>query len=561
MGHFQPEDPPRQVINRVREQAAYGWQAIWSEDGALAVAKLRLVGVYDDRQNNCFMLRIRIPGGQLTWQQAAVIGQIAQECSRKPSVEYEGPECFVELTTRQDVQIHWLRFEALPAIWDRLESVGLTSLQACGDTARNVTSCPVAGIDPDAVLDTSPILREVNQYLLETPGLGAFLPRKFKITITGCPTDCVLARINDLAFTPACREGTLGFHIWAGGGLSDYPRLASNLGLFVRPPEVVAVVGAFLRLYQDLGDPVHKAVNRFRALTDALGPDRLRAELLARLPFVPLDAGKDLSTWRPCDHLGVHRQIASDLFYVGLNVPVGRLSADELIEVARLVRDYGDGQIRLTQRQNLILTGITAEGLMDLRREPLLHRLRPEPNPFERAVVACTSAPFCKFGIFNVKEKGVALAEYLRATVPGSTAERLEGLRLNLSGCKASCAQTHIGHLGLRATMGKDADGYHEAFDVAAGGDLSRGCLASWIAYGVPVDRVFRGISALLEAYATEMLAGETFESYLERQSTDRLAAFFTDDPPSSGASGASSSSRDSGTAETQPEEGRGWEQ
>jgi ferredoxin-nitrite reductase len=561
MGHFQPEDPPRQVINRVREQAAYGWQAIWSEDGALAVAKLRLVGVYDDRQNNCFMLRIRIPGGQLTWQQAAVIGQIAQECSRKPSVEYEGPECFVELTTRQDVQIHWLRFEALPAIWDRLESVGLTSLQACGDTARNVTSCPVTGIDPDAVLDTSPILREVNQYLLETPGLGAFLPRKFKITITGCPTDCVLARINDLAFTPACREGTLGFHIWAGGGLSDYPRLASNLGLFVRPPEVVAVVGAFLRLYQDLGDPVHKAVNRFRALTDALGPDRLRAELLARLPFVPLDAGKDLSTWRPCDHLGVHRQIASDLFYVGLNVPVGRLSADELIEVARLVRDYGDGQIRLTQRQNLILTGITAEGLMDLRREPLLHRLRPEPNPFERAVVACTSAPFCKFGIFNVKEKGVALAEYLRATVPGSTAERLEGLRLNLSGCKASCAQTHIGHLGLRATMGKDADGYHEAFDVAAGGDLSRGRLASWIAYGVPVDRVFRGISALLEAYATEMLAGETFESYLERQSTDRLAAFFTDDPPSSGASGASSSSRDSGTAETQPEEGRGWEQ
>lgn len=527
MAHFRREDTPRQVVARVRERAGDGWERVWREEGHVAVSKLRLAGVYDDRQDGSFMLRLRIPGGRLTWQQAEAIGQLAQEFVCKPSPELEGPDGFLEITTRQDVQLHWVRFEVLPAIWDWLNAVGLTSLQACGDTARNVTGCPVAGISHDEVLDATPVLEAGNRHVLDHPELSAFLPRKFKITVTGCRTDCVLARINDLAFTPARRDAQLGYHVWAGGGLSDYPRLASSLDVFARPDEVVGVVAACLRLYGDLGDHEHKAVNRFRALVDELGPARIREELQRRLPASLPPAGEDLSSWAACDHLGVHPQPGADRVYVGLNVPIGRMAGRELAGAARLARDYGDGELRLTQRQNLILAGVRPGCLAALRQEPLLRRLRPEPDPFERAVVACTSAPFCKFGIFNVKEQGAALVERLRATVSPRAAARLDGLRLHVSGCKAACAQIHVGHLGLRATMGQNGDGYVEAFDVAASGDVGHGRLANWIAAEVPVTEAFQGIAGVLEAYAAEAGEDESLDAYLARVSRARLAALF----------------------------------
>lgn len=535
MSHFSPDDTPREVLVRVRELAPLGWEEVERREGTLAVAKLRLAGVYDDRQDGCFMLRLRLPGGRLTWEQAIVIGEIARQYAGKPAPALEGPDHFVELTTRQDIQLHWLRFEALPQVWQRLESAGLTSLQACGDTARNVTSCPVAGIDPGEVVNATPIVQEVNQYLLDHPDISAFLPRKFKIAITGCPTDCVFARIQDLAFTPARRNGAPGFHVWAGGGLSDYPRLASPLDLFVPPERVLDVVLATLRLYRELGDYTHKAVNRFRALVYALGPARLQEELLARLPANLPPAGQDCSTWQACDHVGIHAQRQDGLSYVGLSVPVGRLSGDELIEIAQLARDYGDGELRITQRQNVILTGVTAGRLQVLLEQPLLRRYSPAPHPGERAVVACTSAPFCKFGIFNVKARGLELIQFLRANLSPRAQARLDGLRLHISGCKAACAQIHVGHVGLRATLGKDEESCFEAFDVAVGGAPGHGRLAHWAALEVPVAEAFRGIARLLERYAAEAPEDVSLESYLERLPAERLAAFFEKVAPNGG--------------------------
>jgi ferredoxin-nitrite reductase len=527
MSHFSPEDTPCQVLERVRELAPLGWEEVVRREGALAVAKLRLVGAYDDRQDGFFMLRLRLPGGRLTWEQAVVIGEIARQYAGKPSPSWEGPDRFIELTTRQDIQLHWLRFEALPEVWQRLEHAGLVTLQACGDTARNVTSCPVAGIDPREVLDVSPIVQEVNQYVLDHPHVTAFLPRKFKIAITGCPTDCVFARIQDLAFTPAERDGTLGFHVWVGGGLSDYPRLASPLDLFVPPDHVLDVVLATLCLYGELGDYTHKAVNRFRALVHALGPGHVQEELQARLPARLPPAGRDCSTWQACDHMGVYPQRQDGRYYVGLCVPVGRLSGDELIDVAQLARAFGDGELRITQRQNVILTGVPAGRLQALLEQPLLQRYSPTPHPSERAVVACTSAPFCKFGIFNVKAKGTELIQFLRANLSPRAQARLDRLRLHMSGCKAACAQVHVGHVGLRATLGKSEETYFEAFDVAVGGAPGQGRLARWVALEVPVAVAFRGIGRLLESYAAEAREGEPLEGYLEQLPTERLAGFF----------------------------------
>jgi ferredoxin-nitrite reductase len=492
---FAPDQRPTEVFAAIGAAGAT-WEELEEADRRLGVSKLRLAGVYDDRQEGRFMLRTRIPGGIASSEQLEAIGGVVREFAGKPAGE-EGPDRFAEITTRQDLQIHWIRFEALPEIWRRYEAVGLTSSQACGDTLRNVTSCPVDGASPDAVLETGPIVERLRAFAFEDERLTAFLPRKFKVAVTGCPTDCVVARVNDLAFTPAGRGEVVGFNVHAGGGLSDSPRLASPIDLFAEGEHVVDVVRAALELYRDRGDFENKAVNRFRMLVHDLGVDQITREIRDRLPFEAPPAGEDLSTWRAEDHVGV-RPGLDGASNVGVCVPLGRLNADEIAEVAELARLYGDGRVRLTQRQNLVLTGVRrTEALL---AEPLLERFSPAPDPIERAVVACTSAPFCKFAILDVKSYGGDLIEALRGRVP---ADRAGDLRIHLSGCKASCAQVQAAHIGLRATMGRDGESYEDAFDVALGGDLSAGRLGRWARLEVPAERAFDAIAGTLAAVGT----------------------------------------------------------
>jgi len=501
---FDLEDTPSQVVGRIRDAAPGAWEELDPETAELGIRKLRLAGVYDDRQEAAFMLRTRIPGGVLTADQADVIGGVTSDFAVRPEGDAD-PDRFVEITTRQDLQLHWIRFQDLPEIWDRYAAVGLGSLSACGDTLRNVTACAVAGLDPDEWIDTGHVVDALTSMAADDPMLTSFLPRKFKVAVTGCPSDCVVARLHDLTFTPARRDGAVGFNVHAGGGLSDYPRLASPLSIFVESSQVPAAVRAVLELYMDRGDFEHKAVNRFRMLVHQLGPATVEDEIRRRLPFDASAAGEELSTWQAEDHLGVHEQRGGGS-YVGLCVPLGRLTAKELGDVARLGRVHGDGGIRLTQRQNLVLTGIKDPPA--LLAEPLLGKFRPAPDPFERAVIACTSAPFCKFGILNVKTLGAELTEYLRRAVPEPSWGKLEGLRIHLSGCKASCAQVQAAHVGLRATMGKDEAAFRESFDVALGGGPDR--LGRWASLDVAVAESFEGIGELLQAAAASDVDLET---------------------------------------------------
>lgn len=489
---FCADDTPTQVQWRLREARPEGWQVVDTADLNLAVNKLRLAGVYDDRQERWFMLRTRIAGGILTADQAEVIADVAREFSERPDGDTD-PDHFVEITTRQNIQLHWLLFEKLPELWDRYDAVGLTSLSACGSSLRNVTSCAVAGLRADEWLDARPAVAAVTRLALEDQEFSAFLPRKFKVAVSGCRTDCVIARVNCLAFVPARLGGMTGYAVLAGGGLSDYPRLASDLDIFVEPVQVEAVVRAALGLYRDEGDYEHPAVNRFRMLVHQLGDDRVAAGIRERLDFVPGSGAEQLSDGTWDDHLGVH----ADRFgthFVGLNVPVGRLQAEELSEVARLARTYGDGEIRLTQRQDLILTGV--HDVAGLLAEPLLERLSPEPDPFARGIVSCTSAPFCKFGILNVKRYGTELAASLRERVPREHWERLQGIRIHLSGCKASCAQPQLAHIGMRSTMGKDEATYHDSFDLTLDGTNLR--LGRWADLEVPAGAAFERTAELL---------------------------------------------------------------
>ncbi|MDA8283016.1 MAG: hypothetical protein M0Z42_06870, partial [Actinomycetota bacterium] len=231
---------------------------------------------------------------------------------------------------------------------------------------------------------------------------------------------------------------------------------------------------------------------------------RVATEVRDRLGFAAPAAGEDLTTWRAEDHVGVHPD-REGTSYVGLCVPLGRLSAGELGELARCARVHGDGRVRFTQRQNVILTGVA--DVDALLAEPLLERLKPEPDPFERGVVACTSAPFCKFAILAMKPYGQRLIDHLRAEVPPEGWDRLDGLRIHLSGCKASCAQIPTAHIGLRATMGKDGEDYYDGFDVALGGDAGAARLARWARGDVPADAAFDGVASLLAEVARGQLA------------------------------------------------------
>ena len=337
------------------------------------------MGVYDDRQRNRFMLRIRIPGGRINADQLDTVAGVIRDFGNGWEDHVE-PDRFGEITTRQDIQVHWVEFTQLPEIWRRLDAVGMTSAQACGDSMRNPTACPADGADPRGYLPVAPLLEEFRTFAKDEEKLTAFLPRKWKVVVTGCPTDCAVVKLHCLAFTPArAADGTLGFNVHAGGGLSDSPRIADALDLFVRPDQVTDTVRATLaglprvrRLRHEGGEPVPRA--RAPARTGQgdrrdprAGRERDRSPPASRCgPASP----RTTSACTPTTS-GTH--------FVGLCIPMGRLTDDEWFEVARLARTHGDGGVRMSQRQNLLLTGIhDVDALLaeDVRRRPT----RPSPT-------------------------------------------------------------------------------------------------------------------------------------------------------------------------------------
>lgn len=510
MAPFQPADSALDVRDRVIAGAARGYQEFVATD-PLAIEKLRLVGLYDDRQPGFFMMRIRIPGGRLNADQVDALADVIQRHVRLPA-GLSGEDSFAEITTRQDLQIHWVRIEEVPAIWERLREVGLNSLLACGDSVRNVTGCALAGLTRDEVFDATPVVEAVNEYFLTNPSAGAFLPRKFKVSITGSAEDCVITRINDLAFTPASRDGRLGFNVWAGGGLSDYPRLASDLEIFVRPEQVVGLVDACVRLYKDIGNFQDKAINRFRAVVAEQGPASIRRQLIERFGSQLPAAGLDLLEKPGAPHVGPEPESRPGLYSFGFNVLVGRVTAEQIRELARLARAYGDGGVRFTQRQNAVISGVPAERIDALAAEPLVRQLDPISTSPASGVVACTSAPYCKFGIFDVKTRGRELAAKLE------NAGGEEPFLLHVSGCKASCAQPQVADIGLRATPRLDEDGYVEAFDICAGGNPFESRLGRWIAYEVSLEDTYEGIRLLREEYERYGYPGESFGEFALRR-------------------------------------------
>jgi ferredoxin-nitrite reductase len=393
----------------------------------------------------------------------------------------------------------------------------------------------------DEAIDAYPVAQAISGYFTGNREY-ANLPRKFKMSVTGCLEDCAQAEINDIGMLPARLEsGTLGFNLRVGGGLSDGPRMASDIDVFVRPEDAVEITRGIAQVFGELGDRENRWTARMRYLVQELGPERFREELERRVSVPLIPAGEDLTRRYRGDHVGVHAQKVGDgggavgagskpartpartssrLYYVGLNVPVGRMSGEQFEEAGKLAEEYGS-EIRLATDQNLIITGVREERLDDLLAEPLLEEYSPDPGAFERGVVACTGNEFCRFAIVETKIRALEWAREMDRRV-GDLGQ--EAVRMHFSGCSASCAQPQIGDVGFRGETAKKDGAIVEGVDIGLGGSLGKdAAFIDWVEGSKPADEVPDALVAVFERFKGERRDGERFHEWARRTRNGEL--------------------------------------
>ncbi|MFA7295584.1 MAG: precorrin-3B synthase [Dehalococcoidia bacterium] len=421
--------------------------------------RFKWYGVFHRPQRpGTFMMRLRVPGGRLTARQVRAIAGVATEFGHGEA----------DLTSRQNIQLRGMALHDVPAIIDRLSLVGVSTQQTGLDNVRNYMGCPLAGVDGEELIDTTALIAALGEAYLGDRAYSN-LPRKFNIALAGCREDCAHAQTQDLGFVPATRDGETGFNLLVGGALGGTtPRLATPLDVFVAPGEVVPTVMALLRIFRDHGPREKRTQARFKWLLEEWGATRMRVALEQELGSALSPAGIDARVREAGDHLGVHPQREPGVSYVGLHVPVGRITAAQLAEVARLAERFGDGEVRLTVDQNLVLTGVGSDALPQLLDTPLLQVLRPDPAAVWRNLVACTGNDYCHYSLIDTKRHAVELATELErrgVDVP-------EGTRIHMSGCVHACGKHHVGDIGLQGSNVRVGDRIEEAADIYVGGRL-----------------------------------------------------------------------------------------
>ncbi len=448
-----------------------------------------------------FMLRVRIDGGRLTSDQLRTIGEISTEFGRDVA----------DVTDRQNIQLHWIRIEDMPAIWERLEAVGLSTTEACGDCPRVIIGCPLAGVAADEVLDASAAIRDVAARYIGDPAF-ANLPRKFKTSISGCVNHCTNHEINDIAFVGVVHP-TLGagYDLWVGGGLSTNPKLGRRLGAFVTPDQVAEVWAGVTGIFRDYGYRRSRMHARLKFLMADWGPEVFRAKLESEEYLgYPLADGPEAPPTDDRDHVGVHPQ-ADGKVYIGTVARAGRTSGRQLQSVAALATSYGAGLISTTAQQGLVLLGIEpsdAETVVDaLEAEDL----RARPSRFRRGMLACTGLEFCKLAIVETKARSVDLYTELEKRLPDFD----EPLTINVNGCPNSCARFQTGDIGLKGSI---VDGV-EGFQIHLGGSLGTDSGFGRKSRGLKVtaDGAVDYLERLLRTYLSERAPGERFATWARR--------------------------------------------
>ncbi|GAA0298254.1 ferredoxin--nitrite reductase [Halarchaeum salinum] len=541
---WKQEKHPLDVVEDLREYAEeeLGFEEIEERAGGGEWERLKWAGTYTQKQDGYFMMRTKVPGGHLTPEQAEVIGEVAEEYAVQPEEEYEEVndefwgDAYLDITTRQDIQMHWIRVEDVTEIWDKYDEVGLTTIQGCGDSARNVLGCPAAGLDDHECFDAQPVIDAVSDYFTGNREFGN-LPRKFKMTITGCKHDCAQSQINDVGLVPAKKEldgegagYTYGFHLRVGGGLSDGPRMASNLDVFVRPEDAVELCRSIAQTFKELGDRHNRGVCRMRYLVQQMGPENFEQAVRDRCDVELPESGVDLTEGYVGDHVGVHDQKQDGLKYVGFNVISGRVGGDEFVQAAQAAKKYGteESTVRLATDQNFLITHVPEENVEDLVNEEFATDYQPDPGPFSRGAVACTGTEYCKYAIIETKARTKQWARQLDEQI--DTPDDLDAVRMHMSGCSASCAQPQIADVGFRGetvkveTADNSDDDIVEGMDFGLGGSLGGdNAFLDWVETAVPAGAVTGALEELFAAYTEERTEGERFYEWTRRVDNDRL--------------------------------------
>jgi len=492
--------------------AYFKWWGIYTQgDGVGAVGGKGGEGLASDY----FMMRIGMPNGIITSSQLRVIADITRNHARN----------LADITTRQNIQLHWLTIESIPEIVDALDRIGLSPKGACGDVVRNVTGCPLAGIAHDEIIDASPLAQELAHALVANPEFYN-LPRKFKMSVTGCPVWCSYPEINDVAFTAVRRGNEVGFTVRVGGGLSSDPHLAVRLNAFIPRADVVEVARTITRIFRDqqgLRESRDRARLKHLFTREGWTAESFLQEIERRVGYTFDPAPRETAPEDVLrDHVGIHRQKQEGLSYVGASVLRGRLSGDQLAAAAELAERFGDGRLRTTIMQNLLFINIPNQRTRELASELEKIGLHVEGSNFWRGAIACTGTEFCKLAISETKSFTRWLIEELEGRLPGFDQE----LKLHVTGCPNSCGQHWIADIGLEGKKIKHQGRMVDAFYFCVGGAVGKhAAIARPVGYRVPATEVPAALERLLSSYLEEREPGENLRSYFSRHDAEEIRA------------------------------------
>ena len=504
------EKSPLDILGELPQLATRSYETIPEED----LVRLKWYGLYHDKpKTGLFMLRVKTPGGQLTPAKVRTIGRISVEFGRE----------YGELTTRQNIQLHWLQLAQLPEVFARLTAAGFNTAGACGDTVRNMTGCPVAGLDALELFDATPVLQEAARFFDGNPDY-ADLPRKFKVTITACPHQCTLPEINCVALVPVRLRGRDGFAVRVGGGLSTVPRLSKGLGVFIEPADAVPVLRAILDVWKDtLKYRMSRVKARIKFMLDDVGPEEFRRLVEERLGRRLADG--PLPEPLPGGHQpGVHPQRQPGLHYIAVPVTAGLVEGSQLLQLADLAERIG-GEVRLTREQNFILTHVPDAQVEETVRALDAIGFPLDVNRVRATSIACTGSPLCNFAVALTKPRLIDIMDHLERTF----GRAVEDLRINLDGCPHACAQHWIGDIGLQGTTLRertDEGGKLEAYDLyLRGGQGVEAAIGVPLVRRVPADEVSTYLERLVRLWLDERQDSEGFKTFTDRQSDERLVA------------------------------------
>lgn len=502
------------VLKDIYRYAEPGAGAITKEDEAL----FRWYGIYTQRpaEDGFFMVRSRIPGGELNPQQLQTLGKIAVEHGRG----------LADVTVRQNIQYHWVRVESLPVILDELQAVGLSTTESCGDCVRNIINCPVSGAAHDELYDTTDLIKKINGFFVNNRDFSN-LPRKFKIAVTGCAARCVYPEINDIGLFAVREEGRVFFRARIGGGLSTSPRFSKDLGILVEPEEVVELCAAVAAIFREWGNRGNRKRARLKFLVEQWEIPRFRREIEARLNRkLKLSASETAEVVSSGErtHLGIRAQREAGLFYVGLSILGGRTSGEQLYKIADLAERYGSGRVRTTCGQNIILLDVPEANLLELKRELTANNLDFEPKWARANMIACTGIQFCKLAIAETKNRAAELSDFLEKTV-----QLNEPVRISVTGCPNACGQHHVCDIGLEGSVTTIDGVKQETFQVFLGGGVgARESFGRRVGARIPSDKLSNSLAQLFLFYKKSRLPADNFQSFCRRLSEKELLQTLT---------------------------------